>query len=122
MAVLYVISAVGSALAWNWLHSCVFALLGRAWHRRFVGAGAGLISPSLLRRKWRGRLVGLFQINIVIGILLAYASNYVIAGLNSGATQWRWQLGVASVPAALFGSPVRYSAQLALAGDAGQHR
>lgn len=52
--------------------------------------------------KWRGRLVGLFQINIVIGILLAYFSNYRIAQLGLGANDWRWMFGVAAVPAMLF--------------------
>jgi len=52
--------------------------------------------------KWRGRLVGLFQINIVIGILLAYFSNYRIAQLGLGANDWRWMFGVAAVPAVLF--------------------
>jgi MFS transporter, SP family, arabinose:H+ symporter len=46
--------------------------------------------------------VGLFQVNVVAGILLAYASNYGIALLELGALQWRWQLGVAAAPAALF--------------------
>ncbi len=50
----------------------------------------------------RGRLVGLFQINIVIGILLAYFSNYCVARLGLGATEWRWQFGVAAAPAILF--------------------
>jgi len=101
MAVLYVISAVGSALAWNWGSLLCFRLLGGLG----IG-GSSVLGPvyiaELAPAKWRGRMVGLFQINIVIGILLAYASNYVIAGMNFGATQWRWQLGVASVPAALF--------------------
>jgi len=52
--------------------------------------------------KWRGRLVGLFQFNVVFGILLAYFSNYVIALLHLGATEWRWDLRVAGFPAALF--------------------
>src|SRR5260370_23204556 len=49
----------------------------------------------------RGRLVGSFQINIVIGILLAYLSNYAIARLGLGAAEWRWQFGVAAFPAVL---------------------
>jgi MFS transporter, SP family, arabinose:H+ symporter len=101
MAVLYVISAIGSALAWNWGSLLCF---------RFIGGlgigGSSVLGPvyiaELAPAKWRGRMVGLFQINIVIGILLAYASNYGIERLNLGMTQWRWQLGVASIPAALF--------------------
>jgi sugar porter (SP) family MFS transporter len=50
----------------------------------------------------RGRLVGMFQINIVIGILLAYLSNFAIARLGLGAAEWRWQFGVAAIPAVLF--------------------
>jgi MFS transporter, SP family, arabinose:H+ symporter len=99
MAVLYVISAVGSALAWNWGSLLCFRLLGGLG----IG-GSSVLGPvyiaELAPAKWRGRMVGLFQINI--GILLAYASNYVVAILISGDTQWRWQLGVASVPAVLF--------------------
>jgi sugar porter (SP) family MFS transporter len=52
--------------------------------------------------KLRGRLVGTFQINIVIGILLAYLSNYLFSLLNLGATEWRFELGVAAIPAAIF--------------------
>jgi len=40
--------------------------------------------------KWRGRLVGLFQFNVVFGILLAYFSNYVISRMRLGAAEWRW--------------------------------
>jgi sugar porter (SP) family MFS transporter len=52
--------------------------------------------------KWRGRMVGLFQINIVLGVLLAYFSNYLITTLNLGALQWRWEFGVAILPSILF--------------------
>ncbi len=52
--------------------------------------------------EWRGRLVGFFQVNIVVGILLAYVSNYVIGTLHLGAYEWRWQLGIAAIPAMLF--------------------
>ncbi|MFY9940447.1 MAG: sugar porter family MFS transporter [Silvibacterium sp.] len=101
MAVLYVVSAVGTALSWNWSSLLVF---------RFIGGlgigGSSVLGPvyiaELAPAKWRGRLVGLFQINIVIGILLAYASNYVVASLNLGDLQWRWQLGVAAAPAIMF--------------------
>jgi MFS transporter, SP family, arabinose:H+ symporter len=57
---------------------------------------------ELAPAKWRGRMVGLFQINVVVGILLAYLSNYLISLLNLGELQWRWQLGVAAIPSLLF--------------------
>ena len=101
MAILYTISAIGCALAWNWPALMVF---------RFIGGlgigGSSVLGPvyiaELAPAKWRGRMVGLFQINIVIGILLAYLSNYLITMLNLGSAQWRWQLGVAGIPSFLF--------------------
>ena len=58
---------------------------------------------ELAPAKWRGRLVGLFQINIVIGILLAYLSNAIVAHLVPALNmQWRWQFGVGILPALLF--------------------
>jgi MFS transporter, SP family, arabinose:H+ symporter len=101
MAVLYTISALGCAFAWNWHALLVF---------RFIGGlgigGSSVLGPvyiaELAPAKWRGRMVGLFQINVVIGILLAYLSNYLISLMNFGVNQWRWQLGVAAVPSILF--------------------
>jgi len=100
-AILYVISAIGCAFAWSWPALVIFRFIGGLG----VG-GSSVLGPvyiaELAPAKWRGRLVGMFQINIVIGILLAYFSNYVIGTLNLGAQEWRWQLGVAAIPAALF--------------------
>ena len=101
MAVLYVISALASGFAWSWPVLLV---------ARFIGGlgigGSSVLGPvyiaELAPAKWRGRLVGMFQVNIVIGILLAYFSNFVIAQLHLGATEWRWQLGIAALPAILF--------------------
>jgi sugar porter (SP) family MFS transporter len=101
LAVFYVLSALGCAFAWNW-HALLVA--------RFIGGlgigGSSLLGPvyiaELAPAKTRGRLVGAFQINIVIGILLAYLSNYCIGRLGLGAAEWRWQLGITAVPAALF--------------------
>jgi SP family arabinose:H+ symporter-like MFS transporter len=101
LAVFYVISALGCAFAWNW-HALLIA--------RFIGGlgigGSSVLGPvyiaELAPAKTRGRLVGTFQINIVIGILLAYFSNYVIGRMGLGAVEWRWQLGIAAVPAVLF--------------------
>jgi MFS transporter, SP family, arabinose:H+ symporter len=101
MALLYMVSGLGCALAWNWDVLMV---------ARFIGGlgigGSSVLGPvyiaELAPPKWRGRMVGLFQINIVIGILLAYLSNYVITLLNLGAHQWRWEFGVAIAPSLLF--------------------
>jgi MFS transporter, SP family, arabinose:H+ symporter len=57
---------------------------------------------ELAPASWRGRLVGVFQINIVVGILVAYLSNYIISSRGLGAAEWRWELGVAALPALLF--------------------
>jgi MFS transporter, SP family, arabinose:H+ symporter len=101
MALLYLISSLGCAFAWNWPSLVAFRFLGGLG----IG-GSSVLGPvyiaELAPAKWRGRLVGMFQINIVIGILLAYASNYFIASFNLGAAEWRWQLGIASIPAMLF--------------------
>jgi SP family arabinose:H+ symporter-like MFS transporter len=100
-AVLYVLSALGCAFAWNW-DSFLIA--------RFVGGlgigGSSVLGPvyiaELAPPGLRGRLVGLFQINIVVGILLAYFSNFFIVSLHLSAMEWRWELGVAALPATLF--------------------
>ena len=100
-AILYLVSALGCAFAFDW-YSFVLA--------RFIG-GLGIGASSVLGPmyiaeiappKQRGRLVGSFQFNIVFGILLAYFSNYVIGTLGFGDTEWRWKLGISAVPAALF--------------------
>jgi SP family arabinose:H+ symporter-like MFS transporter len=106
---LYVISAVGSALAWSWLSLMMFRLIGGL----AIGASS-VLGPvyiaELAPARWRGRMVATFQLNVVLGILLAYVSNYGIRLLHLGATEWRWQVGVAALPAVgflilLFGIP-----------------
>ena len=100
-AILYVLSAIGCALAPNW----TFLLAARFLGGLGIG-GSSVLGPvyiaELAPPKLRGRLVGTFQINIVIGILLAYLSNYLIGLLNLGPMEWRLQLGIAAVPAAIF--------------------
>ena len=100
-AVLYVVSAVGCGLAWNWPSFMLFRFIGG------VGIGASsVLGPvyiaELSPAKWRGRLVGAFQFNIVFGILAAYTSNYFIRLLHLGAAEWRWQVGIAAIPATGF--------------------
>jgi SP family arabinose:H+ symporter-like MFS transporter len=101
LAVLYVVSALGCALAWDW-YSLVFF--------RFIGGlaigGSSVLGPMYIAEvapaRWRGRLVGFFQFNVVSGILLAYLSNYLIGTAQLGDAEWRWKLGISAVPAVLF--------------------
>ena len=100
-AILYLVSAAGASLAWNWYALVSFRFIGGLG----IGASSVLgpmyvaeISPARLR----GRLVGFFQFNVVFGILLAYLSNYLVSLFDLGAMEWRWQLGVAAFPSALF--------------------
>lgn len=101
MAVLYVVSALGCAFAWNWWALVIF---------RFIGGlgigGSSVLGPMYIAEispaKWRGRLVGFFQFNVVLGILLAFLSNYLIGTVGLGATEWRWKLGISGLPAIFF--------------------
>jgi MFS transporter, SP family, arabinose:H+ symporter len=101
LAIFYVLSALGCAFAWNWYVLLIARFLGGLG----IG-GSSVLGPvyiaELAPARIRGRLVGMFQINIVIGILLAYLSNFVIAKIGLGAAEWRWQFGVAALPAVLF--------------------
>jgi MFS transporter, SP family, xylose:H+ symportor len=100
LALLYFVSAIGCALAWNWYAILFF---------RFVGGlgvgGASVIAPMYIAEispaRYRGRLVAITQFNIVLGILLAYLSNWLI-GTYVGPGEWRWMLGVQAVPSAIF--------------------
>jgi SP family arabinose:H+ symporter-like MFS transporter len=97
----YIISALGCAFAWSWPSLLIF---------RFIGGlgigGSSVLGPVYIAEiapaRWRGLLVGSFQINIVIGILVAYLSNYLIGLAGFGMNEWRWQLGIAAAPAILF--------------------
>ena len=101
MAIFYVLSAIGCALAWNWPSLIVF---------RFIGGlgigGSSVLGPMYIAEisppDWRGRLVGFFQVNIVVGILLAYISNAFIGSRHLGLNDWRWMFGASGVPAVLF--------------------
>jgi len=99
MAILYLVSGLGCALAWSWPSLLLF---------RFV-AGIGIGGSSVLAPVYiseiapsrrRGTLVGLFQINIVVGILVAYLSNFLVGTLDLGAMEWRVKLAVTALPAA----------------------
>src|SRR5215475_9234326 len=99
VGVLYLIGAVASALARN-VEIFIAA--------RFVGGlGIGIstvVAPMYIAEiappRSRGRLAGMFQFNIVFGILIAFVSNALLAGI--GANAWRWMLGVAAFPSLLY--------------------
>jgi sugar porter (SP) family MFS transporter len=101
MAVLYLVSALGCAVAWGW-----YSLLTARFIAGLGIGGSSVLGPMYIAEiapaKWRGRLVGLFQFNVVFGILLAYLSNYLIGRADLGLAEWRWMFGVAVFPAALF--------------------
>jgi SP family xylose:H+ symportor-like MFS transporter len=101
LAVFYFVSAIGCAFAWNWWSFMAFRFLGG-----LAVGGASVVSPMYIAEispaAYRGRLVALTQFNIVLGILLAYLSNYVIGTLHLGTDECRWMFGVMAVPASVF--------------------
>jgi len=101
IAILYFVSAVGTALAWDWYSFLFFRFIGGLG----VG-GASVVSPMYIAEispaRLRGRLVAITQFNIVLGILLAFFSNYVIKAMDIGPAEWRWMFGVEAFPAAAF--------------------
>lgn len=99
IGVLYLVSAVGSALAWDPVSFSIFRFIGG------LGVGASSVAaPAYISEiaptDRRGRLVILYQFTIVFGILVAYVSNYFIGFVGEGA--WRWMLGAEALPALLY--------------------
>lgn len=97
----FILSSLGCMTAWNWPSLIAFRAIG--------GLAVGLstvicpmyiaeISPARLR----GRLVLVFQVNIVVGIMVAYISNALVTPLNLGNEEWRWKLGAEILPALVF--------------------
>ncbi len=109
MAFLYFLSAVGSACPWNFGEMNAWDWYGFLF-ARFIGGiavgGASVVSPlytaEISPAKTRGVLVAITQFNIVFGILAAFFSNYLIAGMNLGDLGWRWMFAVEAFPAAAF--------------------
>jgi sugar porter (SP) family MFS transporter len=101
VGLMYVVSALGCALSWNLEVFYVFRFIGGL----AIGASS-VLAPvyisELSPAERRGTLTGLFQFNIVFGILLAYASNLAVDHLTASAESWRVKLGIAAVPAILF--------------------
>ena len=96
IGVFYFVSAVGSALANDPWTFAFFRFLGG------LGVGVSTVAaPAFISEiappKDRGRLVALYQFNIVLGILLAFVSNYLLSGIPENA--WRWMMGAEAFPA-----------------------
>jgi SP family xylose:H+ symportor-like MFS transporter len=101
IGILYFIGALGSAFVTNLPLFQLFRFLGG------IGVGvASVVAPiytaEIAPPALRGRLVGLVQFNIVLGILLAYLSNFIIGSLLPAEIAWRWMFAVMAVPAAIF--------------------
>lgn len=99
IGIFYLISAVGSALVNDPYTFAFFRFLGG------LGVGASTIAApayvsEIAPAKDRGRLVALYQFNIVLGILIAFLSNYLLR--NVGENAWRWMVGVEAIPAFLY--------------------
>ncbi|WP_363830272.1 sugar porter family MFS transporter [Sphingobium sp. LMC3-1-1.1] len=101
VAICYVVSSLGTGLAGSWLTLLAFRFLGGL----AIGA-ASVVTPIYIAEvspaRFRGRLVAMNQLNIVLGILIAFLSNYMIANLVSAQTAWRWMFGIVTLPSALF--------------------
>lgn len=99
VGVFYTVSAVGSALANDPITFALFRFMGG------LGVGTSTIAaPAYISEiapaKSRGRLVGLYQFSLVLGILLAFISNYLLSGISEN--DWRWMMGVEAFPAILY--------------------
>lgn len=100
IGILFFISAIGSSLAPEVTSFMFFRFIGG------LGVGASsVVAPMYISEiapaKSRGRLVALFQFNLVLGILVAYFSNYLI-GISPLEESWRWMLGVEAIPALIY--------------------
>ncbi|MDB6150404.1 MAG: xylE, partial [Chthoniobacter sp.] len=99
IGVLYILTAVGCGLAWDINSFLIARFLGG------VGIGVSTIAAPLYISEiappaHRGRLAGMFQFNIVFGIVVAFASNALLSGLGENA--WRWMLGIAAFPSVAY--------------------
>jgi len=99
IGIFYSISAIGSALANDPVTFAIFRFIGG------VGVGiSGIAAPAYISEiapaKNRGRLVGLYQFNLVTGILIAFLSNYLLSGI--GENDWRYMMGVEAIPAIFY--------------------
>ena len=99
IAILYLFSSLGTAFSVHWITFLLFRFCGG------LGVGASSVTApiyisEIAPAKSRGKLVGLFQFNVVLGILLAYLSNYFLGRL--GQDSWRFMLGIQAIPSLIF--------------------
>ncbi|WP_255320819.1 sugar porter family MFS transporter [Halomonas cupida] len=101
IGILYLVSAIGSAVATDPWTFAFFRLIG--------GIGVGVSSVAapiyiseIAPPRYRGVLVALYQFNIVFGILMAFVSNYLIGSLMESGIAWRWMLGIEAIPALIY--------------------
>lgn len=100
IGIFFALSALGSALAQDPYTFSFFRFLGG------IGIGvSSVVAPTYISEisvpKTRGRLVAMYQFNIVFGILIAFLSNYFLQGFD-GANDWRWMLGVLAIPSLVY--------------------
>ena len=101
IGVLFLASAIGSALAPN----VTFFIAARFVGGLGIGVStvaAPMYISEIAPPERRGRLAALFQFNIVLGIVIAFASNAIVARIVAGPDAWRWMLGVAAVPSLVY--------------------
>ncbi len=101
LGVLYFISFVGSAFAWDLTSFAFFRIIGG------IGIGISTVAAPIFISEispaaQRGRLTGMFQFNIVFGLLAATLSNAAISHFVKSDDAWRWMLGVAAVPSIIY--------------------
>ena len=99
IAILYLLSSLGTSLSVNWYAFLIFRFLGG------IGVGASSVTApiyisEIAPASRRGKLVGLFQFNVVFGIVVSYLSNYLIG--QSTDHNWRLMLGIQAIPSAIF--------------------
>jgi MFS family permease len=100
IGILFSVSAIGSALAQDPYTFSLFRFMGG------IGIGvSSVVVPTYISEistpASRGRLVAMYQFNIVFGILIAFLSNYFLEGFG-GSSDWRWMLGVMAVPSIVY--------------------
>lgn len=101
IACIYLLASLGSAFSTNWYSFLIFRFIGG------LGVGASSVTAPVYISEispaaYRGRLVMMFQFNIVFGILISYLSNFLIGKFFNGESSWRIMLGIQSIPSLVF--------------------